>query len=81
MLSTIKELKNIPISVSLLHEQEYNNLCLMLKMAEKPSKRRAFSERNKDKSTKAKQSYSPKLSSTKVASTDKHISLSSFTLI
>jgi hypothetical protein len=81
MLSTTKELKNIPISISLLHEQEYNNLCLMLKMTEKPNKRRAFSERNKDKSGKVKQTCSPKLSYTKETSTDQNSSLSSFMLI
>jgi hypothetical protein len=79
MLSTSKELKNIPISISLLHEQEYNNLCLMLKMAEKPNRRRAFSERNTDKPNKVKQSRSPKLTSTKPF-TDQS-SLSSFSLI
>jgi hypothetical protein len=35
----IKELKNIPISLSLLHEQEYNNLCSLVK------RRRASSEK------------------------------------
>ena len=39
--------KNIPVSISILHEQEYNNLCLMIKTAKK---RRAFSERSSDKS-------------------------------
>ena len=28
-----KERKNIPISLSLLHEQEYNNICLKKKRA------------------------------------------------
>jgi hypothetical protein len=46
MLSA-RERKNIPISTSILHEQEYNNLCLMLKT---PRKRRAFSDRSGDKS-------------------------------
>jgi hypothetical protein len=80
MLSTTKELKNIPISISLLHEQEYNNLCLMLKMAEKPGKRRALSERNTDKPNKVKHTRSPKLTSTKPL-TDHQASLSSFSLI
>ena len=39
--------KNIPVSISILHEQEYNNLFLILKTARK---RRAFSERSSDKS-------------------------------
>jgi hypothetical protein len=45
MLSISKELKNIPVSISILHEQEYN-LCLLLKINKtKPKKRRAFSEK------------------------------------
>ncbi len=83
MLSATKELKNIPISISLLHEQEYNNLCLMLKMAEKPNKRRAFSERNTDKtakSVKSKHTCSPKLSSN-AAPLTQDCPLSSFMLI
>lgn len=51
MSSTTKELKNIPVSISILHEQEYNNLFLML-IPSKPQvrRRRAFSERSSDKS-------------------------------
>ena len=45
MHTTIKDLKNIPVSISILHEQEYNNLCLMMKVSKK---RRAFSERSSD---------------------------------
>jgi len=37
----VSELKNIPISSSILHEQEYHNLCRMLQQF----KRRAFTER------------------------------------
>jgi hypothetical protein len=37
----VSELKNIPISSSILHEQEYHNLCRMLQQI----KRRAFTER------------------------------------
>ncbi len=44
MLSLIKEPKNIPISISILHEQEYNNLCFVFQI--KGNKRRAFSERS-----------------------------------
>jgi len=40
-----REPKNIPVSISILHEQEYNNLCLMIKGSKK---RRAFSERSSD---------------------------------
>lgn len=51
MPSFSKDLKNIPISISILHEQEYNNLCLILKSTKgKVKKRRAFSERSSDKS-------------------------------
>jgi hypothetical protein len=40
-------LKNIPIAISILHEQEYNNVCLMFKtIHNKDKKRRAFSEKN-----------------------------------
>jgi len=39
--STELKLKNIPVSLSLLHEQEYNNLCSFFK------KRRAYSEKYK----------------------------------
>jgi hypothetical protein len=46
MLSA-RERKNIPVSISILHEQEYNNLFLMLKTSKK---RRAFSDRSGDKS-------------------------------
>jgi hypothetical protein len=50
MLSSSKELKNIPVSISILHEQEYDNLCLILKLLKgKAGKRRAFSERSNEK--------------------------------
>lgn len=49
-------LKNIPVSISLLHEQEYYNLCLILKTSKsKIKKRRAFSERSSDKSESEEQ--------------------------
>jgi hypothetical protein len=51
MPSTTKELKNIPVSISLLHEQEYNHICFLMKgIKNKERKRRAFSERSSDKS-------------------------------
>ncbi len=59
MPSSTKELKNIPVSISILHEQEYNNLCLILKGL-KEHKRRAFSERSSDKSDDG-QEYVPRL--------------------
>ena len=43
-----KELKNIPISASILHDKEYTNLCTVYKSGINRNKRRAFSERNKD---------------------------------
>ena len=52
MMSSIKEQRNIPISISLLHEQEYNNLCLIYKLLNKSEKRRAFSETNREKISK-----------------------------
>jgi hypothetical protein len=46
-----RELKNIPVSISILHEQEYNNLCLILRSSKnKIKKRRAFSDKSNDKS-------------------------------
>jgi hypothetical protein len=51
MYSSSKELKNIPVSISILHEQEYNNIYLTLKVSKGNAKRRrAFSERSSDKS-------------------------------
>ena len=51
MLSSTKEPKNIPVSISILHEQEYNNLCFLLKIVKsKERKRRAFSEKSSDRS-------------------------------
>ena len=50
MLASSKELKNIPVALSILHEQEYN-ICLFIKSTNKGGgerKRRAFSEKNKD---------------------------------
>jgi hypothetical protein len=46
MPSHTKELKNIPVYISILHEQEYNNLCFLLHI--KDGKRRAFSERSSE---------------------------------
>ena len=45
-----REFANIPVSMSLLHEQEYYNLCFLLQANESTSKRRrAFSEKSKQK--------------------------------
>lgn len=38
-------LQNIPISLSLLHDEEYHNICLLLKK-DSSEKRRAYSETN-----------------------------------
>jgi hypothetical protein len=56
MLSITKELKNIPISISILHEQEYDNLCNIYKFnvkGAKVPKRRAHSEKSDDKNVKS----------------------------
>ena len=37
---------NIPISMSILHEQEYNNVSLILKYIKKSHVRRAISEKH-----------------------------------
>ena len=39
------DLQNIPVAISLLHEKEYNNLCVLLKK-DQSGKRRACSEKN-----------------------------------
>lgn len=45
-----KELKNIPVSISLLHEQEYNNLSLLINLkGNKVRRRRAFTDRSNDR--------------------------------
>lgn len=38
------EIKNIPISISILHEQEYHNLCKMLYRVNKQRRRRAWTD-------------------------------------
>ena len=60
MISVCKEAKNIPMSISILHEQEYNNLCLMYKFI-KSEKRRAFSEKNTNKGSTKLIINTPKL--------------------
>jgi hypothetical protein len=48
MSTTVKKLINIPVSISILHKQEYKNLYMMLIVKNKSSKRRAFSQKNTD---------------------------------
>ena len=48
MSIAVKKLINIPVSISILHKQEYKNLYMMLILKNKSSKRRAFSEKNTD---------------------------------
>lgn len=49
MPAALKEIKNVPISFSILHELEYNNICILLKTTKrKVKKRRAFSEKSSD---------------------------------
>jgi hypothetical protein len=50
MSTAVKKLINIPVSISILHKQEYKNLYMMLILKNKSSKRRAFSEKNTDDS-------------------------------
>jgi hypothetical protein len=50
MSVAVKKLINIPVSISILHKQEYKNLYMMFILKNKSSKRRAFSERNNDNS-------------------------------
>ena len=50
MSVAVKKLINIPVSISILHKQEYKNLYMMLIVKNKSSKRRAFSEKNTDNS-------------------------------
>lgn len=50
MSTAVKKLINIPVSISILHKQEYKNLYMMLIVKNKSSKRRAFSEKNSDDS-------------------------------
>jgi len=38
------ELKNIPVSLSILHEQEYHNLCKMIHQVHQQRRRRASTE-------------------------------------
>ena len=51
MSTTVKKIINIPVSISILHKQEYKNLYMILIVKNKLSKRRAFSEKkNNDNS-------------------------------
>jgi len=47
IFTSSRELTNIPISLSVLYDQEYNNRCLFLNFKnQKKNNRRAFSETN-----------------------------------
>ena len=50
MSTAVKKLINIPVSISILHKQEYKNLYMMFIVKNKLLKRRAFSEKNNDNS-------------------------------
>ena len=50
MSVAVKKLINIPVSISILHKQEYKNIYMMLIVKNKSSKRRAFSEKNNNDS-------------------------------
>jgi hypothetical protein len=63
MLASSKDLKNIPISISFLHDQEYKNICLAYRLMGSSDKhRRSFSESKRDKAPEGKKimQYSPK---------------------
>jgi hypothetical protein len=64
MLASSKDLKNIPISLSFLHDQEYKNICLTYRLvASSDKKRRAFSESKRDRTacdTKKITTYTPR---------------------
>jgi hypothetical protein len=50
MITSSKEPKNIPVSISFLHDLEYKNLCLVYNLLKNTDgKRRAFSERKLEK--------------------------------
>lgn len=51
------EITNIPISISILHEQEYNNICIMYKLFDRKCRRRAFSARNANNNEKINNIY------------------------
>lgn len=65
MLSSIKEPKNIPMSVSILHEREYNNLCVIHRLFNNTIKRRAFSDKNCAKKSNRDIFSSPKIGNSK----------------
>ena len=65
MIASIKEPKNIPMSISILHEHEYKNLCVMYKLLNKTSKRRAFSDKSCDKKSNRDIFSSPKINNIK----------------
>lgn len=63
MLASSKDLKNIPISISFLHDQEYKNICLAYRLVGSSDKhRRAFSESKREKAAEGKKitTYTPR---------------------
>lgn len=63
MLASSKDLKNIPISISFLHDQEYKNICLAYRLIGSSDKhRRAFSESKREKASEGKKitTYTPR---------------------
>lgn len=55
MLTSSKDLKNLPISISFLHDQEYKNICFAYRLIRSSDKhRRAFSESKRDKAQEGK---------------------------
>lgn len=66
MLST--EITNIPISISILYEREYNNLCVMYKIFDKKNKRRAISEKSINSNQKINNYYNNRSITPKIES-------------
>ncbi len=49
MITSSKDIKNIPISISMLHDQEYNIYLVLKSTNQRERKRRAFSDKSNEK--------------------------------
>jgi hypothetical protein len=65
MLSSSKDLNNIPVSISILYDQEFNNLWFLRKILNKYGKRRAFSETKINKNIVITGTMSPQIPKSK----------------
>jgi hypothetical protein len=52
MLGSSLELKNIPVSFSILHELEYRNICKLIVLKQTGKRRRAFTDRRPEPAPK-----------------------------